>query len=343
MRKLISFFLLAFGLLAVGCSGPASTSMSSAVKQHLAWIPQDVNSVAYFDVQSLRQSELGKSLEKDFDNKISRWRDDRDYKKFLDKTGFDVEKDLHNVLLGFAAEEHSREASRHFAVIATGNFDEQKIITAIKTARDSMDFHHDDSELTSETYNGKTIYVIKEDGEKACYFADTHTLVAGSKEWIQAIIDGKSAEQSVQKNATISGLLGKLRYQEQCWFVANTATMMEKVADELGESGNFRGTRAVKAVQNIVFSAQVGSQAALYGEALCDSDDNSNLLTEAMKGALATAKLAVSDDRDAVDMLNRVEVDQSGKAVKVAARLDKAFFDKMRERIEKGGPAVALF
>ena len=342
MKKLIPFVLLsAFVLFAVGCSRSTSTSMSAAVEQHLAWIPQEVNSVAYFDVQSIRQSDLGKSLEKDFDDRIPRWRDDEDYKEFLEKSGFDVQKDLHSVLLGF---EGDREKdARHFAVIATGNFDEQKIITAIKTAHDSTEFHHGRREFATETYNGKTIYVVKEDGEKACYFADANTLVAGNKEWIQAVIDGNSADKSVQKNAAVTALLSKLRYKEQCWFVANTTAMMEKVAEELSESGEFKGTRAVKAVQNIVFSANVGSKAELYGEALCDSEDNSQLLTEAMKGALATAKLAVSDDRDAVDMLNRVDVDQAGKAVKMSASLDKAFFDKMRERAEKHGKAVALF
>jgi hypothetical protein len=342
MKKLIPFMLLsALALFVAGCSRSTSTSMSSAVETHLAWIPQEVNSVAYFDVQSVRQSELGKSLEKDFDDKISRWRDDEDYREFLEKTGFDVQKDLHNVLLGF---EGDREKdSRHFAVIATGNFDEQKIINAIKTERDSMEYRHRRRELATETYNGKTIYVIKEDGEKACYFADANTLVTGSKEWIQAIIDGNNTDKSVQKNSAVAALLDKLRYKDQCWFVANTTAMMEKVAEELGESGEFKGTRAVKAVQNIVFSANVGSKAELYGEALCDSEDNSQLLTEAMKGALATAKLAVSDDRDAVDMLNRVDVDRAGKAVKMSARLDKAFFDKMRERAGKHGRAVALF
>jgi len=342
MKKLIPFVLLsAFALFVAGCSRSTSTSMSSSVEKHLAWIPQEVNSVAYFDVQSIRQSELGKSLEKDFDDKISRWRDDEDYKEFLEKSGFEVEKDLHSVLLGFDG--NKGEDARDFAAIATGNFDEQKIIDAIKTAHDSMAYHHKRREFATETYNGKTIYVVKEDGEKACYFADTNTLVTGSKEWIQAVIDGNSADKSVQKNSAVTALLGKLRYKDQCWFVANTTAMMEKVAEELGESGDFKGTRAVKAVQNIVFSANVGSKAELYGEALCDSEDNSQLLTEAMKGALATAKLAVSDDRDAVDMLNQVDVDRTGKAVKMSASLDKAFFDKMRERAEKHGKAVALF
>ncbi len=342
MKKSILFALLAlFALFVVNCSRSTSTSMPAAVNQHLAWIPQEANSVAYFDMQSMRQSELGKSLEKDFNGKISRWRDDEDYKRFLEKTGFDIEKDLHSVLMGF---DGNREATmQHTAVIATGNFDEQKIAEALRTMQDSLASHHERHEIATETYNGKTIYVIKEDGEKACYFADANTMVAGNKEWIQSIIDGNSADKSVQKNAAVAALLDKLRYKEQCWFVANTTAMMEKVAEELGERGEFKGTRAVKAVQNVMFSANVGSKADLYGEALCDSEDNSQLLTEAMKGALATAKLAVSDDRDAVDMLNRIDVDRAGKAVKMSASLDKTFFDKMRERAEKHGKAVALF
>jgi hypothetical protein len=185
--------------------------------------------------------------------------------------------------------------------------------------------------------------VVKERGEKAFYFADAHTLVAGSKEWVQAIIDGKTADRSVKQNAAAVELMDKLRFKDQCWFVANTAEVMEKMAEELGESRDFKGTRAVKAVQNIVFSAHLGQKAELYGEAVCDNEENSRLLADAAKGALATAKLAVSDDREAVDMLNRIGINKKGKSVEFAANLDKAFFDKLREKTEKHGKAIAMF
>jgi hypothetical protein len=335
--------MLVMTIMAAACSTTKTTSLPAAVDQHLAWIPQAVNGVAYCDMQSLRQSELGQALEKDFSEHLNEMRRDRLFKEMLERAGFDIEKDLHSVLIGFEGGE--RDGEQNFAFVATGNFDEQKIIKTVKAVRDSMEKHHGErqgSQLTAETYNGKTIYVIDERGGKAFYFADANTFVAGDKEWVQSIIDGKTAEQSVKQNAAVTGLMNKLRFKDQCWVVANTANVMEKVAEELGESRDFKGTRAVKAVQGVTFSAHLGQKAELYGEAVCDSEENSKLLVEAAKGVLATAKLAVSDDREAVDMLNRIDIDLAGSAVKFTADLDKAFFNKMREKAEGRHKPVAM-
>ncbi len=342
-RRMAFVLLLALAILAAGCSKPTTTALPSAVDQHLAWIPQTVNGVAYCDVQSLRQSELGQALQKDWSDEIMRMREDRDYKEWLERAGVDFEKDLHSVLMGFHGDRH--DSASTFAVVVTGNFDEQKIANTITAMRDSLRELHEEhkmSDLVTETYGGKTLYVVKKHGEKAFYFADTHTLVAGNKDWVQAIIDGKTAGESVKQNEALTGLMNKLPYADQCWLVANTAETMETLSEELGARGEFKGTRAVKSLQSALFSANVGKKAMLYGEALCDSDDNSKLLSETVKGALATAKLAVSDDREAVDMLNQIDVEQAGKSVKFSANLDKAFFDKMREKAEGRRRAVAM-
>jgi len=343
MKKQIALvLLLSLALLVAGCTQPKTTSLPSTVDQHLAWIPQNVNGVAYVDVQSLRQSELGVKLEEDFDKPWSRMRDDEHLKELLEMANFDFEKDLHSVLAGFRGSAH--DSLNSFALVVTGNFDEQKISETLRAVQDSMaQHHHDAPKMSTETYYGKTLYVIKEHGERAFYFADAHTLVASNKDWVQAIIDGKTADQSVKQNNAISALMNKLRFKEQGWVVANTAEVMEKVAEEMGRSSNFKGTRAVKAVQGVTFSAKFAKNAELDGEAVCDSEESSKLLVEALKGALATAKLAVSDDREAVDMLNHIDIGMSGKAVKFNADLDKAFFDKMREKAEKQGKAIAMF
>lgn len=344
MKRRMAFVLLsALAILAAGCSKPTTTALPSAVDQHLAWIPQTVNGVAYFDVQSLRQSELGQALEKDFSEHIARMRERRGYREMLEKAGFDVEKDLHTVLAGFHGNRH--ESSESFALVATGNFDEQKIVSTINAVRDSLAKYHEEHEapnLATETYNGKTLYVVEKHGEKAFYFPDAHTLVAGEKAWVQAIIDGKTTGESVKQNEALTALMNKLRYADQCWLVANTAETMETLSEELGARGEFKGTRAVKSLQSVTLSANVGKKADLYGEAWCDNEENSKLLADAVKGALATAKLAVSDDREAVDMLNRIDVDHAGKSVKFSANLDKAFFDKMREKAEGRRKAVAM-
>jgi hypothetical protein len=335
--------LLALAIAAGGCSKPSTTALPSAVDQHLAWIPQTVNGVAYCDVQSLRQSELGQALQKDWSDEIMRMREDRDYKEWLERAGFDFEKDLHSVLMGFHGDRH--DSASTFAVVVTGTFDEQKIANTITAMRDSLRELHEEhkmSDFVTETYGGKTLYVVKKHGEKAFYFADAQTLVAGNKDWVQAIIDGKTAGESAKQNKALTALMNKLRYADQCWLVANTAETMETLSEELGARGEFKGTRAFKSLQSVALSANVGKKADLYGEAWCDNEENSKLLADAVKGALATAKLAVSDDREAVDMLNRIDVDQAGKSVKFSANLDKAFFDKMREKAEGRRKAVAI-
>jgi hypothetical protein len=342
-RRMAFVFLLALTILAGACSKTKTTALPAAVDQHLAWIPQAVNGVAYFDVQSLRQSELGQALQKDWSDEIMRWRKDREFREWLERAGFDFEKDLHSVLAGFRGGRH--DSAGTFAVVITGNFDEQKIANTIAAMRDSLRERHEEhkmSDLVTETYGGKTLYVIKERGEKAFYLADANTLVAGNKDWVQAVIDGKTAGESVKQNEALTALMNKLSYADQCWLVANTAESMETLSEEFGAGGEFKGTRAVKSLQSIALSAHVAKNADLSGEAWCDNEENSKLLTEAVKGALATAKLAVSDDREAVDMLNRIDVERAGKSVKFSAELDKAFFDKMREKAEGRRLAVAI-
>ncbi len=342
-RRMAFVLLLALAIVAGGCSKPSTTALPSSVDQHLAWIPQTVNGVAYCDMQSLRQSELGQALQKDWSDEIKRMREDRDYKEWLEKAGIDFEKDLHSVLAGFHGDRH--DSASTFAVVIIGNFDEQKIANTITAMRDSLRELHEEhkmSDFVTETYSGKTLYVVKKRSEKAFYIVDAHTLVAGNKDWVQAVIDGKTAGESVKQNEALTALMNKLPYADQCWLVANTAETMETLSEELGARGEFKGTRAVKSLQSVVLSANVGKRADLYGEAWCDSEENSKLLADAVKGALATAKLAVSDDREAVDMLNRIDVDQAGKSVKFSAELDKAFFDKMREKAEGRRRAVAI-
>jgi hypothetical protein len=339
-RHFFFVLLLLLGILAAGCSRPATTSLPAEVDQHLAWIPATVEGLAYFDLQSLRQSELAGSLEEDWRERITRFRENRDYREFLEKTGFDFEKDLHRVLAGAESDQHD-EMNRP-TLVATGNFDEQKIISALDSLREAR--HRGKPHgLFAETYAGKTIYVTVEDSAHALYFADAHTVVFGEKAWVQKVIDGKTAGESVKQNEALMSLMERLPYKDQCWFIANTEEMAERVAEWLAEHRGFKGTRAVKALQGVIFSATVGEKARLYGEVLCDTEENCETLADAAKGALASAKLAVSDDREAVDMLNRIGINVEGKSVKISANLDKAFFDKMRERAEKHGRVAGVY
>ncbi|MDZ7343136.1 MAG: hypothetical protein ONA90_01340 [candidate division KSB1 bacterium] len=338
MKRIIAASLMiVLAMLSAGCSRPVATSLPAAVDQHLEWIPRTAEGVIYVDLKSLRASALAKELEKDWGERMKPWREETDYRQFMEKAGFDIEKDLEQILVGMENGDH--ESMHSPTVIATGNFDEQKIISALDALREARR-EKGKPVFFSAAYGGKTISVT-DDSAKAFYFADAHTVVFGKKAWVQSVIDGKTAGESVKHNEEVMALLQKLPFKNQCWMIANTTKLAERLSEELGAEGGFRGTRAMKSLQGVLFSAQVEEKAKLFGEALCDNEGNSRLLAEAAKGALATAKLAVSEDREAVDMLNRIKVELKGKSVEMRTDLDSAFFNKWLEKT-KHRKAVAI-
>ncbi len=46
-------------------------------------------------------------------------------------------------------------------------------------------------------------------------------------------------------------------------------------------------------------------------------------------------KLMVSDDRDAIDMLNDIDVKTDGSKLIISTSVDKSFFDKIKEKQNK--------
>jgi hypothetical protein len=123
----------------------------SAREELLSHLPADSTSVVYIDFQELRASA--------FLSQILSWapqpQTDEEYKKFVQATGFDYERDLDRVGVSFSG---STQSPKTMAV-AEGRFDRKKI--------EAYSTHFG----TLQTANGKTIYaVILSNPPHAVYF-----------------------------------------------------------------------------------------------------------------------------------------------------------------------------
>jgi hypothetical protein len=123
----------------------------SAREELLSHLPADSTSVVYIDFQELRASA--------FLSQILSWapqpQTDEEYKKFVQATGFDYERDLDQVGVSFSG---SAQSPKTMAV-AEGRFDRKKI--------EAYSAHFG----TLQTANGKTIYaVILNNPPHAVYF-----------------------------------------------------------------------------------------------------------------------------------------------------------------------------
>lgn len=339
MRSIRSLlFLAAATLLLAACARDSQTALPSAVREDLAKLPQDLQTVFYADVRSLLNSELGKEFQKQFNGGLQMHSTGEEYKRFIEATGFDPREDLHSVLIGMqahvdAAADTARPEPFHsdlqgtaFAILK-GNFDESKIVSHIQ----AKERETGKQELVVATYNGNTIYTGRR-GKYAAYFAEANTLIVGAPDWVKALIDNKLDGENLPANAALMQLIDQLPYRHQLWAVGMPSDLTQRLATELSKHADFRGGHALRTLQSGQLAARVETVANLRAAARCDSEEDSQLMADALKGVLAMAKLAVSDDREFVDMLNRFEIAAKGREVHLAAKIDRAFLDKMKDK-----------
>ena len=74
---------------------------------------------------------------------------------------------------------------------------------------------------------------------------------------------------------------------------------------------------------------KVGQDLQFAGEGEFADAENAELFHDAVKGALAAAKLSMSGDREAVDVLNKIEIKIKGSRVVVNSQINKADVDKL--------------
>ena len=113
--------------------------------------------------------------------------------------------------------------------------------------------------------------------------------------------------------------------------------MYRDMAYALGPEVNIDGASmkqfgALRAVQDVQFSVDVNDAIKLDGEGNFSDAQNAELFHDAVKGALATLKLSVSDDRDAVDVMNKVNISTGNNSVKVNLEMSKADVEKLMQR-----------
>ncbi len=333
MRYLKNLSLLAVVFL-VACGQSGKSSLSTAVQDDLAKLPKNVQSVFYADVQALKNSELGKEIHQEMDSTMARHHHrDEGYKEFMEATGLDLEKDVHSVLVGLQAHVDNSEQMKHmdgeaFAVVK-GNFDEAKIISYVQ----EKEKEEGRTGLVIVEYNGKKIYSGPR-AKHSAYFADASTVIVGSEEWVKQVIDSKLGADNLTANADLMKLIGQLPHKNQLWAVGMPGDVMDRVASELSKHEGFKAAHTLRSLKSGMMSAQVNSTADLWASATCTTEEDSRLMSEALKGALAMAKLAVSDDRELVDMLNRFEIEAKGTEVHVSGKIDKVFLEKLKARHE---------
>ncbi len=318
MRKLNLVLLLLFALV-LGCQRQGQIAVPDATRQDAQLLPADINAIMYCNVRNVVQSPLAADILQQIENRMREEMSHEKYEEFKSATGFDPKRDLQSVLAGV------REVRRHdenFYAILHGQFDEQKIVAFVKQEIDSA---RHEIPWREEMIAGHCVYFNPQKERSGLCFVNNSTVYVGDRDWLAQALEGK---KSGEVPKVFSAMENKIRFGDQIWMAASADTALHAepaFARELRE--NFP---RLETVENLVFSAHVTNGVEFEGQVQCQNAEDSKLMVDLMRGALAAAKLQVSKDRTAVDALNSIRVDQKGEKALLHGELTPKFFDTLR-------------
>ena len=286
------------------------TPVSSAMKKELSRLPESAIGMTYVNVSKIRQSEFFGAFEEEFQSKLSH---DKDYRDFTEATGFDFTEDVNEMFITFAPGESRRD--KKFLAIIKGNFDEDKIIEFV-SAKDSR------NELKSETHGDYTVYRVEEKPVRFS-FPDEETLIVGVEEYVTSWLDGdKSTDKWIER-------MGKMRYKNGICATLDAKTMIHDIMLEVNEWGEGKRLQALKSVEDVYFSMEATDEILFEGKGKFSDVQNAELFHDAIKGMIATVKISVSGDRDAVDVFNKIKISQDGNWVTGNFKMSKEDIKKL--------------
>lgn len=317
MRKIITtLWILLFAGFLWQCAEPGRSPIAEGMKERLQILPGGTGGVGYVNINKMLNSEF---LEI---QSIPNWKDkleDDEYQEFLERTGLDIQKDVDEIYMVVSPSDGNNKPS--FLAAAYGKYDEDKIIEFVREKSRTK-------KLIDSEYRDYKIYRAKHDKMALC-FADENVLLAGNekllKEWLDNFTDKKHNDVWLKK-------VEKVKYKSGSWFVINAREFVDEMISQIDSKRRTKQLRPLRKIRDIAVSAEFNSELRFDAMGSFSDAENAELFYNAVKGLLSGAKLTLSDDREAVDIINNMEVERDGDKVHVSFSISKDEVEKLAAR-----------
>jgi len=301
-------------LIFISCADETAEPLSNAMKREVAFLPQNANMIGYINFEQIKHSSFYELV---MDSSRRDPFHSEEYLKFLEITGFDFEKDISE--LYFAACLDSGEDNLQGLFVAHGRFDEERLINYLRD-------HDKKNELVEEVYLSHTIYHLDKEQMTFSFF-DSTTVVGGDRRHITTWLDSYNSTIQNEQHPLLQNIKN-LKYKNGIWFTMTAEPLIRRMKrNEIGEK-----IQGLKNIKQGGFAFDFSDQLNLYANCECTDSEKAGLLKDAIAGFIATAKLSRSDERDAVDILNKIDVQHKGKFVTVKFKMTKEEFEKLIEK-----------
>jgi hypothetical protein len=322
MRSRIIGFLI-FCLVTLSfwqCETNEVGQVPKTIRGDLALLPDSSIGVGYINLKSLRESPFYSDFEESlFDRPFK----DPEYQEFQGATDFDVRTDLDEIYFSLNTKDNIH-GDPQMLVSARGRFNEDKII-------DFVNVQSENHEVGSMEYGDYTLYIPKEKKLIFC-FPDQQRLVFGSEDLVKNWLDRYSSTSDENLNKNLSRQLDMLEYKNGAWFILDTEPIMERITEKISQHPEGRRFQGITALQHLNFSADFDDNLKFSSVGRFSDQEKAQLFHDAVKGAIATAKLTMSADRQAVDVLNKIKVSNDNDKIRIRFELTPEDIKKIQEK-----------
>ena len=322
--------------LAFALALPAAAARPS--DDALALVPPDAVAAGMLRISDLRTSPLAARLFADLDRATV----DGDAARFLSEARLHPVDDVDLVV--FAA----TDGGKGKALVAfEGRFEPERL-SAVAAARGAV----------ARTVPAGTYFLLKDkgqagrEGEGAIAFVSHRLTVAGSEEAVRAALAARAAGGSgFSRGAGLGAWLDRVNGNASGWLLVDRSKLPE-AKGSVTLSGNDGAVRNVIGAMNLVsaFTLEMtvkGDAIRLAGAGYSDDTETRELLEDALRGILATMRIASQEKPDVVSAIRKFKVGSDRNAVTISGTLDGATIKALsaakaeRENARAAGPKAA--
>jgi hypothetical protein len=300
---------LTTGLVASYMGGLPVAFSRAAGPDELQYVPADAAVVAYANVREVMTSQFRERFRK-------LEPDTRERDEFQDKTGVNIEQDIHSVVAAVmpgAAGATDWSPEKGLLVIARGRFEQSRL--------EALALEHGGK---VEEYQGKRLLThVKDSGEAdvAMGFIDAEIIAFGSSAAVKKAIDA-GAGNNITSNLDLMRQINDLE-SNTTWAVgrfdaiANSASLPSEVQAHLPAIQWFSAAGHINGGVSGVFKAEARDEAAAQN------------MRDVVRGFLALAKMQTTDHPELQSVVDSLQLSGEGKNVALSFTLPTELFDAL--------------
>jgi hypothetical protein len=316
---LFAVLLVVFGLSSCA-KATAPKAGSAKATDLLSLLPSESKGVVVIDIHRIMQTDAAAKAIAENENKAK-------YDEFVQTSGIDPQKDVF-YFVGAVLGDFGQKEMDGVGLINL-KYEKEKLLALLQKER---------GEITTEEYNGTTIYKAAATGEKkpvSGVFLDESNILFGTDAAVRKVIDvHQKKADNVWKNETLSALLKGMNTAAMVWggFSISPETMKQASSQNpmLG---------AFSDIQSILLSFDYKEKNVLVEiKAMSPVEAKNKQMADALNGFKALGAGAAAKEPQLGELLNKIEIGSASDHVKISANIPEALIESLSQKMKAKKP-----